>query len=557
MPNLIHDLLGKKNDIELFEFISNHLLKPISNTEMGADDLLPSIISLLNDQIGSVLATFSIKKLKALRDICHKEIPLISGRIIITPDLKDPDLDFDFELGDTIVTSTGVYQITQKNRILKMIDQFQLPALSDFILTSEDKIKVLDSVEHKSCLLALNKALKPIPSSLYISENPDQEAYGYATLTAALSYLTDLAEKEIYSKKIRSNNLILKALNVQTESELLEYADTIPVHEIEQTIRERIRIKQLSVADLETLLEQCEQWIPLRSARITSCRELPPVRAINNGDTFLLPTGLVQIQKDSSGKIEKHTILNNAQIVAFGMGAYIPQEGRQSRTFEDDHILVTTLNPYVAQHPKGIYITPKDDLHRNITKSLSQIVQTELEQRKAAQRTTQSNHPDIFWNTKPNTQAASINKKANISSHSSYTQITSTYDPHSTPRTLEDVERAMHKIKDNLNIVLEADIYTLSNRNNTVQILKAQETVIETSCDTVTIFKTFMKNKIPIKEKAVLFLNALDIPPLKGRNTIEISGGNLELKDAIQDLFDHYLNEELKQAGSVVLPPSQ
>ncbi len=587
MPNLLYDVLGVQNDIELFEFISKRLLSflPQLRKDQGADQLLPALVSVLKERVGLILEGLSEKKLKELQQKCLEGIPSISARMIIVPDIQHTE--FEFDIGDTLITPSGVYQINLHKQAQKTLNQDPMSSWVHLIpKTQQSEPVVLEMDANIQLIAALNQTMRPINTSLYLSQDRHRDEYIYSTVTAALLYLAKNTEKELNSKKIRQNNLILKALRFKTEGELLQdVISTTHSENLTQKTSKETSLKQFSDAELKTILEQCEHWIPLCSPRIISCRELPPERAIHNGDTFLLPTGLVQIQKNAAGKILKHHVLNQQQIIAYGMGTYLPREGHPSRVFQDDHILPMTLNPFLAKHPKGLYITQKDYLCENVTQNLAKLVKVEQEQRALAH----SHHPFLLWSSvhtrnisrsetdvdqalttkvqkKPSKEVHPTQKistkalktyarnferfRKNIADHPhstsiQNTQITALHDNTNEPRSRQDIEHAMEDIKNHLNASIEPNAYKLQKERDTIQLFDSKQIVMETSSDTVTIFKPLMKNsKLTPAEKATLFLKALGIPPLNGRNSIEISGGNRTLRTAIQEAFDHYLSIE-------------
>ncbi|HVT62363.1 MAG TPA: hypothetical protein VHD33_02600, partial [Legionellaceae bacterium] len=123
----------------------------------------------------------------------------------------------------------------------------------------------------------------------------------------------------------------------------------------------------------------------------------------------------------------------------------------------------------------------------------------------------------------------------------------SSNEPHMS-RTLKEVEHALTDIIEELNFTLHnaKPIYALDKKSDKIQVINQEKSIMmEAHLDELKVFKPFIQTQdISVEDKARLFLHSLGIPPVNGRNHIEISGGKRALRNAIRALFQSYVEQE-------------
>ena len=113
-------------------------------------------------------------------------------------------------------------------------------------------------------------------------------------------------------------------------------------------------------------------------------------------------------------------------------------------------------------------------------------------------------------------------------------------------RTIDEVKSVMQDVALDLNDSAGENIYKsqYNASDDTVQILEKTTTdvVMEASTERVAMYKPLLQADIELQNKAILFLKALGIPPTDGKERIKIRGGNHDLRQAIRDQFQAYLD---------------
>ncbi|NDH68140.1 MAG: hypothetical protein EBY22_09635 [Gammaproteobacteria bacterium] len=118
--------------------------------------------------------------------------------------------------------------------------------------------------------------------------------------------------------------------------------------------------------------------------------------------------------------------------------------------------------------------------------------------------------------------------------------------PSEPQRTINEVEIDMSEVAAQLNKAAEVKYESKYNESDrTVQILektKKNVVVMAASTDRVAMYKPLLQAEIALQDKAILFLKALGIPPTDGKEKIKIRGGHHDLRQAIRDQFQEYLD---------------
>lgn len=122
-------------------------------------------------------------------------------------------------------------------------------------------------------------------------------------------------------------------------------------------------------------------------------------------------------------------------------------------------------------------------------------------------------------------------------------------------RTMEEVDESLQTVTEDLNTAaLESNRYEskYNQDKQTIQILQNQtEVVMEASSDQVAIYRPLLQANIQLQEKAILFLNALGIPPTDGKENIMVRGGHHDLRQAIREQFKEYRDNPARSRNIV------
>ncbi|MCR9192040.1 MAG: hypothetical protein NXI01_05200 [Gammaproteobacteria bacterium] len=615
MPEQLYKLLGVSCDADmmhLFDEIEVHWKekRKRSSKVLGADEQMPFFLDFLYERYGAKLRKLNHKDLNTLSTESFDHQPRLSPRIIVKTanSSTDPELD----IGDTIVDAEeGILQILssengnlQATRIMPAealrshnleqwqpepnepaniyvcdvsdqkieIAQYELDVSEDPADKTELKNRVVQYQSALELMKKLNSIMQNNPNRLYLGETLGQAGLNSAYISSPIHQMCLNEQK---NRQVSRNNLVLKAFKLKSDAAFLSAYET-------DQIPDAVDLSTWSNADLETLQKQCDDWRPQHSEKILVCGRVPDIKSLDIGDTVITLDGVSQVQRNASGNLQYIKMLSKRQLRHIeSIQPYLAKAGepdiiysnfsdQRQKTYPVATLLRGALNTALSTQPKSMFIQSPpishDDTHGQITAALKAQATEELERENRPINGKKKSRVR-FWDSKPkpsqtmqerlkSMMQARQNAPPKASSSKKMQGKTTSENPKS--RTPQDVQSSIESITEQLNQQESGQYQYTPQSGGTYRIMKQNNVILDANRDTITVYKPFMNNRtvpLSVQAKAIMFLEALGIPPLNGRDTLEITGGPKKLRQAVITLFEEYLAQE-KQESSAATPSS-
>ena len=337
------------------------LIATIEKAYLEAGDDQSDIASSIAETLAkrAKLPKLSSLDLTAVSKSCLSWSPLSSPRIILC---GSRDQISDLQIGDTIITSEGVWQILPGFQEQIILSKKELSAIPiELQPTAQTRLTVIESNDepitdhdepdlknNKLLTIALNKACVKKPNSLYVCGESSP------AVERAQEVIRKLKQEHLDNEIAHRNlfEILYKVSKVKTDVQFTQYAektyqDFLALHAESGTVGgadeyktylagmlpNQINFSKLSDQDLEVLSYSGYEYIPARSERIYRAQSIESINDnvdIQIGDTFIVPNGVYQLDRLSRAQL----ILNAEEMKRALPADMVPNDTTELETIE-------------------------------------------------------------------------------------------------------------------------------------------------------------------------------------------------------------------------------
>ena len=369
-------------------------------------------------------------------------------------------------------------------------------------------------------------------------------------------------------------NPLLKHLGLTTDAELLalftdlslsiknsqKEADKIDadyfLDQLCTAWKQRLQEKKISFEAFQDMLGVINKLqTPEMSTRLIQTGKLPNLLDARFGDSFLLPNGLfqllhVKVHFFGKERLRLIEIISAKALKKAALLNLIPEQGAPEHNIEFEHERfdqINILNHLIAKKKKGMWVGRDAGFAGFCYTSNYTALNVAITELLAKRKNTG------FWQPPPALLSAQPKPLPQY-----HLPIKIAKAPQrNNKRSLEEITTTMQTILQQLNSQTSPthpQVYQhrRADDNETIEIyqtLVAETTlVIAATANTVTLYQPLIRDKtLSYADKAALCLKALGIPPLNGRETIEIEGASPPFHDAIMKHFNDLIASEHKK----------
>jgi hypothetical protein len=354
------------------------LIATIEKAYLEAGDDQSDIASSIAETLAkrAKLPKLSSLDLTAVSKSCLSWSPLSSPRIILC---GSRDQISDLQIGDTIITSEGVWQILPGFQEQIILSKKELSAIPiELQPTAQKHVTVIESNDepitdhdepdlknNKLLTIALNKACVKKPNSLYVCGESSP------AVEHAQEVIRKLKQEHLDNEIAHRNlfEILYKVSKVKTDVQFTQYAEKtyqefLALHAESGTVvgadeyktylagmlPNQINFSKLSDQDLEVLSYSGYEYIPARSERIYRAQSIESINDnayIQIGDTFIVPNGVYQLDRLSRTQL----ILNAEEMNRTLPADMVPNDTTELETIEPRFTSIDINTSHAVQLP--------------------------------------------------------------------------------------------------------------------------------------------------------------------------------------------------------------